>query len=360
MVTGLRCRDSKLRQAFSFLELLVVSATIGLLIAILLPALQAAREATRNSQCRKNLRSIAIGALRHEDTRKSFPYGGWSFGWMGDPDQAIGPQQPGSWIYTTGRYMDVAANFDAGAGLPWNEKKAALAELLSTAIPNFNCPSRRPAVALPARSPSGVTCENGILPKNADLPVKVAKADYAINGGAGVGWDDGAGGTGGAPEESCLRPSAFGGDDGIGNYPNCAWHIYPPDAYWQRFNGVSGWRIGARMGQISDGLSKTVLVGEKFLQPQHYEHSCPLPGGQPSKGNGGDNGSMYIGYDLDVARTGQLMRDYNPQIGLSIGTSHFGSAHPEAANFAFCDGSVRSIRYDIENFQRFVVRNDGL
>ena len=301
-----------------------------------------------------------VWCANHEDARKSFPYSGWSFGWMGDPDQGIGPQQPGSWIYTTGRFMDLDVNFDIGAGLPWNEKKAALAELMATPIAQFNCPSRRPAIALPSRSPSGVSCENGVLPKNSLLPAKVAKADYAINGGAGSGWDDGAGGTGGAPAESCLHAEGFGGNDGIPYYPQCNWHISYPDAYWRNFNGVSGWRTAARAGQIVDGLSKTVMVGEKFVQPQHYEHSCPLAGSEPSKGNGGDNGSMYIGWDIDIARTGQLMRDYNPQLGLSVGASHFGSAHAEAANFAFCDGSVRSIRYDVENFKQFVARNDGL
>jgi prepilin-type processing-associated H-X9-DG protein len=277
---------------------------------------------------------------------------------MGDPDQGVGPQQPGSWIYSMGRYMDVDANFDIGTGLPFPLKKAALPALMSTAIREFHCPSRRPAVALPAYSADGRPCDGGIFPKNSNLPAKVAKSDYAINGGNGSGWDSGAGGTGGAPSESCLRPNGLSGGP---NYPHCDWHISSSESpeYWQYFNGVSGWRIGAQVRQISDGLSKTVLVGEKFVQPMFYEGSCSATGSNPSKGNFGDNGSMYIGWDVDIARTGQLKRDQNLQPPDSVFPSQFGGPHANAANFAFCDGSVRSIRYDVADFARFITRNDA-
>jgi len=339
-----------------FVELLVVTAALGMLLMLLLPAIQAAREATRNSQCKHHLRAIAFACLKHEDVRHAFPESGWSFAWMGDPDQGVGPQQPGSWIYTSGRYLESEANFEAGAGLDWPQKRAALAGLLSTVIPEYYCPSRRPAKALSSQSPTGFPCDNGILIKNADLPMAVASSDYAINGGSGNGWDGGAGGTGGAPYEDCLRGNKLGGGP---QYPNCSWHIWNSAKYWQRFNGVSGWRIGAHAGQISDGVSKTILVGGKFMQPMFYENSCPLGGFQPSKGNAGDNGAMYLGWDLDVARTGKLARDYNAVSPNTADNSQFGATHPHAANFAFCDGSVRSIRYDVANFVRFVTRNDA-
>jgi prepilin-type processing-associated H-X9-DG protein len=346
-------------RAFVFIDLVVVTAVIGLLLSLLLPAIQAAREATRRSQCKNQLREIAFGCLKHEQVRMSFPYGGWSFGWIGDPDQGVGPQQPGSWIYTTGPYLDVEANFNLGAGLPWLEKKVALGQQMTVVVPIFNCPSRREPKALSTLSSSGIPCENGIRPKNADLPRVAAKSDYAINGGNGIGWDGGAGGSGGAPNEDCLHSNGFGQATSGGNYPNCNWHIYPTDMYWKNFNGIGGWRIGARTNQVTDGLSKTVLVGEKFMQPTYYETSCPHPGSQPSKGNAGDNGSMYMGWDIDTARTGMLARDRVADQSSNVSESQFGSAHAEAANFAFCDGSVRSVRYDVEQFHRFVTRNDA-
>jgi prepilin-type processing-associated H-X9-DG protein len=157
-----------------------------------------------------------------------------------------------------------------------------------------------------------------------------------------------------------LHQGGFGGTGEGGSYPNCNWHIAVPDLYWQRFNGVCGWRIGTRMNQISDGVSKTVLVGDKFIQPYFYEHSCPGTGVEPSKGNGGDNGSMYMGWDRDVARTGRLVRDKNAENPVQgIEFNSFGGPHPHAANIAFCDGSVRSIRYDVKDFERMVTRNDS-
>ncbi|MGD9632796.1 MAG: DUF1559 domain-containing protein [Pirellulales bacterium] len=344
------------RWAFVLVDLLAAVSLVGLLLMLLLPAIQAAREATRNSQCKHHLRELAFGCLKHENAHRTFPYSGWSFAWMGDPDQGIGPQQPGSWGYTIGRFLDVKADFNLGAGLQFDEKKRALAKQMSIVVPVFHCPSRRPAVALPSRSAAGTPCDNGILPKNAFLPEKVAKSDYAINGGNGSGWDGGAGGSGGVPSEDCLISNEL--SDGP-SYPNCNWHIYSPSQYWQRFNGVSGWRIGAHVSQISDGVSKTVLVGEKFMQPLFYENSCPSPGNQPSKGNAGDNGSMYMGWDIDIARTGSLLRDYNANPPNSIVSNQFGSAHPHAANFAFCDGSVRAIRYEVSNFARLITRNDS-
>ena len=160
-------------------------------------------------------------------------------------------------------------------------------------------------------------------------------------------------------DEYCLHSDGFGGGNPGGIYPDCDWHIFPASLYWKYFNGIGGWRIGSRTSQVTDGLSKTVLVGEKFMQPTYYENSCPHPGAQPSKGNAGDNGSMYMGWDIDTARTGLLARDRIADQSSSVLESQFGSAHPEAANFAFCDGSVRSIRYDVEEFHRLVTRNDA-
>src|SRR4051812_921231 len=61
------------RHAFTLVELLVVIAIIGVLVALLLPAIQAAREAARRSQCLNNLKQLGIGFLNYESTRKQFP-----------------------------------------------------------------------------------------------------------------------------------------------------------------------------------------------------------------------------------------------------------------------------------------------
>ena len=84
----------------------MVIAIIGILVALLLPAIQAAREAARRTQCKNNLRQIALACLNHESTHKTFPHGGWGWHWMGDPDKGFGRKQPGGWIYQATPYLE--------------------------------------------------------------------------------------------------------------------------------------------------------------------------------------------------------------------------------------------------------------
>jgi len=346
------------RLGFTLVELLVVIAIIGILVALLLPAIQAAREAGRRSQCLNNLRQIAVSCINYEGTHKTFPYGGWSFGWMGDPDQGVGPKQPGGWIYSSSPYLEEDAVTLIGGDLPWAEKKKALAQQMAHVVPTYICPSRRSAAGQPAFASDGRPCDGAKYPKNSDLPPTVAKTDYAINRGPNSPPTSTGGGL---PEAYCLQSEENDFGSQAAAYPNCVWHT-DLNSWLNKFRGISAFRMAARMGQITDGTSKTVLVGEKSMVTQFYDGECErLDDANPSKGNGGDNSSMYQGYDHDNSRHGKPVLDPDTDIEVPDYHSRFGSPHSGGANIAFCDGSVQTIKYDVDEklWGTYVDRADG-
>ncbi len=165
------------RSGFTLVELLVVIAIIGVLVALLLPAVQAAREAARRAQCSNQLKQIALAWQLHHDTHKFYPSAGWGYKWIGDADRGTGKKQPGSWAFSILPYLEATNLYQLGAGATGTAKYDALTQLAQTPLPVFYCPSRRPAQAYHNGDVSGGPGIN----YNFGNTETLARTDYAAN-----------------------------------------------------------------------------------------------------------------------------------------------------------------------------------
>src|SRR4051794_14908229 len=95
-----------IRQGVTILELVTVIAIISLLVSLMLPAVQHAREASHRVACSNQLRQIGLSVQLHENANRHLPTNGWGFQWTGYSDAGFGENQPGGWIYCTLPYRD--------------------------------------------------------------------------------------------------------------------------------------------------------------------------------------------------------------------------------------------------------------
>jgi prepilin-type N-terminal cleavage/methylation domain-containing protein/prepilin-type processing-associated H-X9-DG protein len=280
-------------KGFTLIELLVVIAIIGVLVGLLLPAVQKVREAANRVSCENNLKQMGLAFHMHHDTLKIFPTSGW-YAYSspayrnGTPLQ--GNDQGAGWGFQILPYVE-AQNTWMGAGATTDVGRA----LVAIGTPNklFFCPSRR--------APQTIQYADSYQPQLKGGMIVHALCDYAASNKENTGAV-------------------------------------------QQFKGVS-------IADITDGLSNTLLVGEKRLNVALL--------GQPQQD---DNQGYTSGYNNDVLRKSHLTPapDYSAPNG--DGGGLFGSSHPGHFNALFCDGSVRPIAYTIDKkgFAALGDRADGL
>jgi prepilin-type N-terminal cleavage/methylation domain-containing protein/prepilin-type processing-associated H-X9-DG protein len=313
---------------FTLIELLVVIAILSLLVQLLLPAVQAAREAGRRVQCANNLKQIGVAGQSHVAAHGRFPSGGWGYAWVGDPDRGYGHRQPGGWSFNLLPYLESGIVHGQGRGLTPEEKIHALQRMVRTPVAVFICPSRRPVAPYPDWLHDYI---------NAGNPLFGGKTDYA--------------GCMGAEENPQDQPGPATLEEGDrwaeGDEEKREWVA-------TRLSGVIFQRSLVGPEHIDDGLTNTYFAGEKFLDSGEYESGLDW----------GDDQHLYLGFDKDLVRSTHSsfppQRDEpchatNCNRGDHAGHEaayhaywQFGSAHSAGLNMAFCDGSVRQIDYSID------------
>jgi len=282
-----RQRRTGVGRAFTLVELLVVIAIIGILIALLLPAVQAAREAARRTECINNLKQMGLAFHNHHDIFHHFPTGGWGWGWVGDADAGFDDRQPGGWFFNILPFMEDSNVHDLAI------TNGGRAQMLQAVRPLMYCPSRRFAEVYPTRYGH----------YNCNYVPNVARTDYAANAGD-------------------QNQNEINGNGQ--NQPTPTNHT-----------GISYRKSMIRFAEITGGTAHVVMVGEKYLNPDRYKDGS----------DGGDNEHAYAGYNNDIFRV-----TYNPPLQDRRGysnTKRFGSPHPGGVNMAMCDGSVRVVTYNV-------------
>jgi prepilin-type N-terminal cleavage/methylation domain-containing protein/prepilin-type processing-associated H-X9-DG protein len=360
----MRARRTPRGFGFTLVELLVVIAIIGILVAMLLPAIQSAREAARRSQCKNNLKNIGLAVLNHVDNRKVFPTGGARYvpatGW-GLPQnmqngKPLGPDKQGlAWSYQILPYIEETAA----------QSLTQTADLQQLVISLYVCPSRRPARTGWSTAFNGIIAfidYAGAVPCTYTTPARTTRYDPKI----GVPLTQASMNTlatsflGGTGRNGTPEPQDNTLYDGV--IVRCPW-------VWQRTD-PSGQQIGmfrsrvtglVKPGDITDGTSKSLMIGEKYVRNDNYEGSFGT-----TNRNSDDRG-WSDGFDADVMRSSCFAPisdsdpiGWDPVLDNMFGDAgpwpfaglynviHFGAAHPGGINAVFADGSVHSIGFDVD------------
>jgi len=325
----------KHRRGFTLIELLVVIATIGILIGLTTPAVQHAREASRNVSCRNNLRQISLATLGFETALDAFPPARISQAQSETPGLDCGGREP-SWFVRIMPFLEEGNLFKMwDLTRPYGEQNPAA---MSTPLPIYLCPTRRGPDN--AQAPSVEETVTIYQPCGCRGQVQVSLVGGATGDYAGNHGDPTPGASGGP------------GDFYYGGNGNGVLISSQARCVIQGGQRVPGpWVDRVRAADVRDGLSQTFLAGELQVRPQDL-NTIPY------------NGPLYNGEDLTAfARVGgpgvPLARSVNDEPSPILG---FGSWHPQHCNFAFADGSVRGVHssVDTETLGALCNRNDGI
>src|SRR4051794_38806318 len=286
-----------MRRAFTLIEILVVIAIIGTLIALLLPAVQSSREASRRLQCTNNLKQIGLALLNYESSHKVFPPG-----YVSQVDSSGNDTGPG-WGWASGILPQMeqtpihnVIHFDLPIEHATNGVRVA-------SIPNYLCPTEDLRQVWQAKGPSGSPiCE-------------VAESNYVAMFGT-------------------TEPGVDG------------------DGMFFRNSKI-------RMRDITDGSSKTIAVGERTHQLGQATWVGSVTNAIlfPEDANTQSQGVPEVGAGMTLGHAGEGI---GPG-GSGGDVNQFYSLHGDGANFLFADGHVNFLltSMDYKTYQALATRAGG-
>jgi prepilin-type N-terminal cleavage/methylation domain-containing protein len=275
---------------FTLVELLVVIAIIGILVALLLPAIQAARESSRRSQCMNQLKQIGTGIQTYHDVNKQFPSGR-----NGRNQFSV------SWAYYILPQIEEQAVYDAyDPARPADDPLNTMS--MRTPITIYACPSRRPPAA-------DRNFDNNDNPPAPDKRGVASLGDYAANAGL--------------EEDTGLEAEDYTGPGMID--PTKAGPIF------------TGSNISDR--RVLDGLSKTLAVGEKHIRP--IEADWPE---EMIHFEQGDTAFLSGDHIFTILRCTEEGLAADPD---DDEDEKFGGMHPGITLFVYLDGHVEAVSNEI-------------
>ncbi|WP_164103918.1 DUF1559 domain-containing protein [Candidatus Laterigemmans baculatus] len=302
-------RRRLLRGGFTLVELLVVIAIIGVLVGLLLPAVQSAREAARRMSCSNNLKQFGLALHNYHDVHQSFPPG-WSVPTDGDTRYSWG------WSASIMDFIEQGTALEASQygriNIHTVASDPAVLNILQTPISAYRCPSDiAPATNnwLAIRS-QRMTTSNYVGTHNSDY------------------WDK--------------------NDDA-------------------EQGGIFVQNKGTRMAEITDGTSNTMMVGERQWSFRDASGNTLISGAAHAWGNVPGHAEDWrwgyqvaLGvYKMNLTGTDQTGKIYSSQVSMR-GANGFSSQHPGGAQFCFADGSVHFISDSIHsNFNNQGVQTDA-